>query len=169
VDVQQNKLETRENPKPMGRTRKDTPSRELVRLSWLIQQLDDLGMGQAAIAEMTGVKSSYLNQLRHYDRYRKTGFGTDTLRQIMSGLGLSPSYFFDDYPDQQDHRLHLLSAKRDEKRVAAIEQALQTSERERAAQAVELAHMKADLAAVRADLRQVVEALKGGPRKRTAR
>lgn len=166
MDVQQNKLGLCQNPRPMGKTRKDTPSRELVRLSWLIQQLDNLGMSQAQIAEMTGVKSSYLNQLRHYDRYNKTGFGTDTLRQVMSGLRLSPSYFFDDYEGQQDHRLHLLSAKRDEKRVASIEQQLAASERERSLQAIEIAHLKADQASLRADMRKLIEAVTQSPVRR---
>ena len=164
--VQQNKAPTGDNARKMGRTRKDSPSRELVRFSWLIQQLEDTGFGQKKIADLTGVKISYLNQLKNFEKYGKTGLGTDTLRQIMKGLNLSPSYFFDDYEGQQDHKLHLLSAKRDEKRVSAIEHGLAEAERERAQQRTELAQLREqlveqrqDVAAMKADLRRVLDAL----------
>ena len=169
LEVQQNKTGGRQNARPMGKTRKDTPSRELVRLSWLIQQLDDQGVGQQQLADLTGLKISYLNQLKNYDRYNKTGFGTDILRQVMSGLRLSPSYFFDDYDGQQDYRLHLLSAKRDEKRVASIEKQLADGERDRVEQGVKVAKLEAQLLELRADVRKIIEALENTQRRGRAR
>lgn len=142
LEVHTNKISGCENAPRMGRTRKD-PSRELIRFSWLISQLEAAGIGQQEIAHRTSIKISYLNQIKSYEKYGKTGVGAETVRLAMDGLRLSPSYFFADYEGQQDFRLHLLSALRDEKRIAAMETGLAAIERERAAQAVELAQLKA--------------------------
>lgn len=142
LEVHTNKIGGCENPRRMGRTRKD-PSRELIRFSQLISQLEAAGISQMEIAHRTGIKISYLNQIKSYEKYGKTGVGAETVRLAMQGLRLSPSYFFADYEGQQDFRLHLLSALRDEKRMGAVENAVSTGERERAAQAVELAQLKA--------------------------
>lgn len=142
LEVHTNKIDGCENQRRMGRTRKD-PSRELIRFSWLITQLEAAGIGQQEVAHRTGIKISYLNQIKSYEKYGKTGVGAETVRLAMDGLRLSPSYFFADYEGQQDFRLHLLSAMRDEKRVTAVETGLAQADRERAAQAIELAQLKA--------------------------
>jgi len=141
-EVHSNKTLACENPSRMGRTRKD-PSRELIRFSWLITQLEAAGISQMEVVARTGIKISYLNQIKSYEKYGKTGVGAETVRLAMDGLRLSPSYFFADYEGQQDFRLHLLSAMRDEKRVGAVETGLAQADRERAAQAIEIAQLKA--------------------------
>ena len=164
LEVHSNKTAPCENPHRMGRTRK-SPSRELIRFSWLISQLEAAGMGQVEIAKATGIKISYLNQIKQYEKYGKTGVGAETVRLAMTGLKIDPSYFFDDYEGEKSHRLFPLSAKRDEKRVSAIETALATADRERANQAVEIAKLKADavaraqeMAEMRAELRRALGA-----------
>jgi transcriptional regulator with XRE-family HTH domain len=148
LEVHSNKTAPCENPPRMGRTRK-APSRELIRFSWLISQLEAAGMGQMEIAKATGIKISYLNQIKQYEKYGKTGVGAETVRLAMTGLKIDPSYFFDDYED--------------EKRVSAIEASLALADRERADQAVEIAKLKAamigrdqEVAEMRAELRRAL-------------
>jgi septal ring factor EnvC (AmiA/AmiB activator) len=63
----------------------------------------------------------------------------------MDGLKLDPSYFFAPYEGEQDHRLHLLSAKRDEKRVSTIESRMDSLETREAARDTEFAKLKESL------------------------
>ncbi|RPH75610.1 XRE family transcriptional regulator, partial [bacterium] len=125
---QQNKVEPRETARRMGRTRRDEPTRELVRLSRLIVDCEHNGLPQAELAALTGLKISYLNQIRNYDKYGKTGVGAEIVRLVMKGLGIEPEYFFGDYEGDRPYTMYLLSAKRDEKRVTAIEQRLARTE-----------------------------------------
>lgn len=139
---QQNKVGTGEATRRMGRTRRDEPTRELKRFSQLIVQLERDGISQTEIAQRTGIKMSYLNQIRNYGRYGKTGIGAEHIRLAMSGLKVDPSYFFDELEVEPDYRVYLLSAKRDEKRVSAIEHAVAASERRDADHAIEIAQLK---------------------------
>lgn len=150
----------------MGRTRRDAPTRELLRFAWLIAQMDALGVKQSEFARRTGIKLSYLNQILNHDKYGKTGIGAEHVRLAMEGFKIDPAYFFDPYEGERDHRLYLLSAKRDEKRVSAIEQTVAANQRTHASHDVELARLKEqllkqsqDLEAMRGDLRRALEAL----------
>jgi transcriptional regulator with XRE-family HTH domain len=118
---QQTKPRLGENARTMGKSARYTPTRELLRFEWLLQQLEDKGIGQKEVVELTGIKKSHLNQIKHHERYRKSGVGAEWIGLMSKGLRLDPAYFFDEYEGPADHRLYLLSAKRDEKRVASIE------------------------------------------------
>lgn len=162
---QQNKVGTGEATRRMGRTRRDEPTRELRRFSQLIVQLERDGISQTEIAQRTGIKMSYLNQIRNYERYGKTGIGAEHVRLAMSGLKVDPSYFFDELEVEPDYKLYLLSAKRDEKRVSAIESAVAASQQKDAVRDIEFAQLRKllldqtqDLAEVRAELRKALDA-----------
>lgn len=129
----------------MGRTRRDQPTRELLRLYWLIKQAEENGLGQQELARLTGIKISYLNQIRNYDKYGKTGVGAEIVRLVMKGLGLEAEYFFGDYEGERPYTIYLLSAKRDEKRVTAIERRLDRTEQSDATRDMVVAELKARL------------------------
>lgn len=101
-------------------------SREGERFHWLLNQLWNGGRGveQKQISKATGLSRSYINtwiRIKEDGNAGRTGFGTEIIRRVRDGLKISPDYFFDDYEGQADHRLYLLSAKRDEVRMAAVE------------------------------------------------
>lgn len=110
----------------MGKKTRYELSREGERFHWLLNQLWNGGRGleQKQISKATGLSRSYLNTWIHIkddSNAGRTGFGTEIIRRVKDGLKISPDYFFDDYEGQADHRLYLLSAKRDEVRMAAVE------------------------------------------------
>ena len=75
------------------------------------------------MARRTGVESSHINKLRSYEKYGRKGLGADIIRLVRDGLKVDVAYFYDDYEGERDYRLYPLSAKRDEKRVSALEEA----------------------------------------------
>lgn len=129
----------------MGKPARYTPTRELLRFHWLLRQLEDSGVTQKQVIELTGIKKSHLTQIVHYERYRKTGVGAEWIGLMTKGLRLDPAYFFDEYEGPKDFRLYLLSAKRDEKRVQSIETRLQTLERRDAEKDTRLAELREQL------------------------
>lgn len=132
----------RDNARMAGKPRRDTPTREGQRFSWLILQLERKGLSQAEIGRRTGISPTHLNQLRNIERGGRSGIGAEIVRKVKDGLHIDPAYFFEDYEGEKPYELFLLSAKRDEKRVAALEDGLAEAQRIAAAQAVELAHMR---------------------------
>jgi transcriptional regulator with XRE-family HTH domain len=101
--------------------RREGVTRETQRMCWLLEQLAAMGVGQAEVARRTGIDSTYLNKLRRLEISGRSSIGADIVRRVKDGLRIDPSYFYDDYEGQKDHRLYLLSAKRDEKRVSGLE------------------------------------------------
>ena len=91
----------------------------------------------------TGISATHLNQLRNIERGSRSGIGAEIVRKVKDGLQIDPAYFFDDYEGEKPFQLFLLSAKRDEKRVSAIEEGLATAQRVAADQAVKLAQLEA--------------------------
>lgn len=134
-----------QNRRGMGKSARYTPTRELLRFHWLLRQLEDSGVTQKQVIELTGIKKSHLTQIVHYERYRKTGVGAEWIGLMTKGLHLDPAYFFDEYDGQKDFRLYLLSAKRDEKRVQSIETRLQTLELRDAEKDTRLAELREKL------------------------
>lgn len=143
-DSSQRKCEskTRENARMAGKPRRDTPTREGQRFSWLVLQLEREGLSQAEICRRTGISTTHLNQLRNIERGGRSGIGAEIVRKVKDGLHIDPAYFFDDYEGEKPFQLFLLSAKRDEKRVSALEDGLASTQRTAASQAVELAQLR---------------------------
>lgn len=135
----------------MGKPARYTPTRELLRFEWLLQQLEDRGVTQKQVTELTGIKKAHLNQIKHHERYRKTGVGAEWIGLMTKGLNLDPAYFFDEYDGPADHRLYLLSAKRDEKRVASIESRLGSVESISAALAGRMGSLETENTALRSE------------------
>lgn len=125
-----------------GKPRRDTPTREGQRFSWLVLQLEREGLSQAEICRRTGISTTHLNQLRNIERGGRSGIGAEIVRKVKDGLQIDPAYFFDDYEGEKPFQLFLLSAKRDEKRVSALEDGLASAQRTAASQAVELAQLR---------------------------
>lgn len=106
-------------------------------------------MNQSELSRRTGIETSYINKLRNLESTGKTAIGADIVRKVRDGLKVSESYFFDDYEGPKDHRLYLLTAKRDEKRVSAIEEHAEKLEARVAQQSIELAQLRADVIGMR--------------------
>ena len=124
--------------------------RELLRMSWLIRQLQRDGIGQAEMERRTGIESSHLNKLLNYEGARRKGLGADIIRQVRDGLKIDLGYFFDDYDGERNYKVYPLSAKRDEKRVSDIESDVAELKRGRAADAVRDAERDTEMARLRA-------------------
>lgn len=131
----------RDNPRMAGKPRRHTLTREGQRFSWLVVQLEREGLSQAEICRRTGISTTHLNQLRNIERGSRSGIGAEIVRKVKDGLQIDPAYFFDDYEGEKPFQLFLLSAKRDEKRVSALEDGLAAAQRTAASQAVELARL----------------------------
>ena len=125
-----------------GKPRRHTPTREGQRFSWLVLQLERKGFSQAEICRQTGISTTHLNQLRNIERGSRSGIGAEIVRKVKDGLQIDPAYFYDDYEGEKPYELFLLSAKRDEKRVSALESGLAETQRLAAQQAVELAKLR---------------------------
>jgi transcriptional regulator with XRE-family HTH domain len=158
----------RDTVRMAGKPRRDTPTREGQRFSWLLLQLERKGMTQVEICRRTGIAPSHLNQLRHIERGSRSGIGAEIVRKVKDGLQIDPGYFFDDYEGEKQHELFLLSAKRDEKRVAAIEDTVAKDQRQLSKHNMELAELRAQLvqigqeqSATRAELRELIRTLQG--------
>lgn len=142
-----------ETSRGMGKSARYSPTRELLRFDWLLQQLEDSGIGQKQVSELTGIKKSHLNQIRHHERYRKTGVGAEWIGLMTKGLRLDPAYFFDEYEGPADHRLYLLSAMRDERRVSSIESRLSAVESINAATSQRMTTLEHENTALRSENR----------------
>jgi transcriptional regulator with XRE-family HTH domain len=116
-----------------------TPTREAQRLQWLIIQFERKGMSQAEFARRTGLHPPYLNAIRNMETAGARGIGAEIVRRVKDGLRIDPAYFYDDYEGERDHQLYPLSAKRDEKRVSAIEEELAAVRRDVAGLSKQLA------------------------------
>jgi transcriptional regulator with XRE-family HTH domain len=141
-----------------GKPTRHTPTREGLRFSWLLKQLYAKGYKQAQLVRITGLSQSHISQLQRLgdgESAGRTGIGAEIVRKVKDSLQIDPAYFFDDYEGEKPHELFLLSAKRDEKRVSAIETAISKIETMSAgfnlrlsqleAQNVELKHSNDDL------------------------
>ena len=71
---------------PMATGKSRELKRELLRMSWLIRQLQRDGIGQAEMERRTGIESSHLNKLLNYEGARRKGLGADIIRQVRDGL-----------------------------------------------------------------------------------
>jgi transcriptional regulator with XRE-family HTH domain len=141
-----------------GKPRKNGPTRELLRLRWLIMQLERDGIGQAELARRTGMTTSYVNAIRNPDRGRNSGIGAEIVRQMKDGLGLSEKYFFDDYDGERPYAMYLLDAKREERRIDTLSEEQSSLRADFAQLRAELAERDAahsrELAALEAELAQ---------------
>jgi transcriptional regulator with XRE-family HTH domain len=135
----------------MGRKlgkRRAGPSRQLKRFAALVAQLEQAGTSQAEFARLTGIETTHVNKLRNYESSGRTSIGAEILALVKDGLKVDPTYFYDDYDDAEgvrDHRLYLLSAKRDEKRISAIEETMKRLELANARQEAELVRLRNDV------------------------
>ena len=117
---------------PMGKRigpRRTAPSRPLRRVGALIEQLEQSGISQSEMSRRTGIPQSHVNKLRNYRSSGRTSVGAEIVGEFIEWLKLDPWFFHDNsYDDEadgvRDYRLYLLSAKRDERRLAALEEAV---------------------------------------------
>lgn len=116
-----------------GKPRKDQLSREAMRFGWLVSQLERDGISQSEMARrMTDagrhygtIDATYINKIKNAGvKGIGKGIGADIIRMVKDGLKVDPAYFYDDYDGQKPYQLYSISAKRDEKRVTAIESEL---------------------------------------------
>lgn len=114
-------------------------------------QFEREGMSQVEFARRTGIGYSHLNAIRNMETASSRGIGAHIVRLVRNGLGIHPDYFYDDYEGEKDHKVYQLSAKREERRFAAIEETLAQQQRE-------LAKL-AELAAENLELKQQNAAL----------
>lgn len=100
-------------------------------------------------ARLTGMDSTHVNKLRNYESSGRTSVGAEIVRLVKDGLKVDPLFFFEDYDDSKegvrDYRLYLLSAKRDEKRVSALEEAKVALETDNASLRTAMASMNEKL------------------------
>jgi transcriptional regulator with XRE-family HTH domain len=135
------------------------PTRERVRFTYLLVQLERKGIGQAELSRRTGMTKSYINALRNPERGRNLGIGAEIVRLMKDGIGLDPKYFYDDYEGERPHELYLLDAKRDEKRIEVLSASVQDVLVGMASMRATLAQHDADHAKQIAELtRQLAEA-----------
>jgi len=138
--------------------RREGPTREAMRFKWLIEHYERQGMSQSEFARLTGIEVSYINKLRNAATSGRSEIGASIIRRVRDGLKIDPSFFYEDYDGPKDPTLFLLSAKRDEKRVKALEDAARQTE-------LEFAQLKAMMAQQHAELvqlRQEVATSSGG-------
>jgi transcriptional regulator with XRE-family HTH domain len=142
--------------KKLGK-RRNGPVLAVRRLAALIAQLEQRGMSGVDLADLIGVGESRLNKLKNYESSGRTSFEVEIVGRVMHGLKIDPLFFFEEYDDAKegtrDYRLYLLSAKRDEKRVSAIEETVKRLEvgyadltATNASQAAELIRLRQQLA-----------------------
>lgn len=143
---------------PLGK-RRASPTREALRFKWLIEQCEQIGINQSEFARLTGIETSSINKLRNLESSGRSEIGASIIRRVMDGLKVDPSYFFADYDGVKDHRLFLLSAKRDENRVATLEDKVRKQELESAQHIAQMAKMQAEMV----QLRQEIAGNRGGP------
>lgn len=142
---------------PLGK-RRVGPTREALRFKWLIEQCEANGINQSEFARLTGIEASSVNKLRNLESSGRSEIGASIIRRVMNGLKVDPAYFFSEYDGPKDHRLFLLSAKRDENRVSALEESARKRELDAAQLGVELAHLRAEVV----QLRQELNGTRGG-------
>jgi transcriptional regulator with XRE-family HTH domain len=97
-----------ERPASSGRQ----PTRERVRFTWALFQLEKRGFSQVEIARRTGITTSYLNALRNPDRGGNLGIGAEIVRRMHEGLGIDPAYFFDAYEGERPIELYSINKLR---------------------------------------------------------
>lgn len=145
-------LEASSMGKKLGK-RRAGPVRPLLRLASLIAQLEQHGTSVTDFAQLIGVGMSRLNKLRNYESSGRTSFEVEIVERVMRGLKIDPLFFFEDYDDSKqgtrDYRLYLLSAKRDEKRISAIEEAQKRQELAQAQLNAKIATQEAELVGLR--------------------
>jgi hypothetical protein len=160
---------TRDTFRVAGKPTKNEVSREGERLGYLIRQLEDCechagpkakaanshGMQAVEVAELLGKSEGYISNIKGFGTNGRSGFGADIVRLVKDRLGIDPHFFYDDYDGPKHHKLYLLSAKRDEKRIVAIEEKALAAEREQKDTNIKLAKLDADLS----HIRQLLEGL----------
>jgi len=110
-----------------GRRRRDSPSTQLLRAQYLINQLEKNGhpewkdeygqeltsVSQAELSRRTGVNPSYLSAIKHPEIRRNTDVGGANLAKLAKGVGIDVRYFFDTYEGERIFMTYLLSRYRE--------------------------------------------------------
>jgi hypothetical protein len=156
----------------MGRKAHGPPSRELLRFRWLVLQyiaeFPDPKRPDAkssySFEQLTGVSMGYQNACVEYENRGRTGIGAEIVRLVCKGLELDTSYFYGDYVGEESYKVHLLSAKRDEKRVSSIEDRLSHLERKDAEKDTRIALMNEQLLGKDREIERLKAELRTRPR-----
>ena len=147
----------RDNSRIMGKQKQGHRTREAVRFTELILQLERAGISQSEMARLMsahahGAISVDVSYINHHRNGRRDGIGSSIIRMVRDAFNIDPDYFFDDYEGVKDHKLYYLDERRVEKQLREM----------RAEHDRKLAELQAEIAALRdaqqrtdADLAQV--------------
>lgn len=135
-----------DNSRAMAKETQVERTREAVRFTELIRQLEVDGISQSEMARrmeevappgLTGIDKSYIN---HHKNETRKGIGTAIIRLVKDAFGIDPDYFFDDYEGVKDYKLYRLDERRVEKQLRDEKDARETENRELRELIATLAH-----------------------------
>lgn len=115
-----------------GRKRKDSPTQQGLRMSWLIQELVQEHGSQAEVARLTGLDSQYVHAFFNIETSGVKGVSSDILQLLHDKVGIDPIMFFEAWKpgEKRSYRLYSLAERRNARKTEGVDADLQGLRRE---------------------------------------